>query len=302
MFNNYCLYLLIRFRFKFYIQVVFRKISDVKRERELAETRKNEGLDQIGSDHPVRKLISKFRKISQENRAVAQTNTNTSSTAPPTNLFNQSHTSLLSSIPETVVQPPSAEPLEYSPKNDKASPTTSLQLLQPPPSSTSKQRDKLETISERIESQQSQVSQITSVNQSPPLHRPPKSSKWKWLKTDSADIDNNTSAKPLLANVKQSTEPQPQPQSQQKTKNPFDQNFSDEDDQTKQSGGNERKQSIPLSLFIPRSARQTSAKPSDEGTDDQVNPSKTASKYSDYSLSFFFCFVIRNKQKMSILI
>ena len=43
---------------------MFRKVADVKREKELAEKRKNEPPLELASDHPVRKLISRFRKIS----------------------------------------------------------------------------------------------------------------------------------------------------------------------------------------------------------------------------------------------
>ncbi|XP_074653095.1 voltage-gated delayed rectifier potassium channel KCNH1-like [Tubulanus polymorphus] len=45
-------------------RLIFRKVADVKRERELAEKRKNDPPLDLSSDHPVRKLISKFRKIS----------------------------------------------------------------------------------------------------------------------------------------------------------------------------------------------------------------------------------------------
>ncbi|ELU12909.1 hypothetical protein CAPTEDRAFT_198709 [Capitella teleta] len=45
-------------------RLVFRKVADVKRERELAEKRKNEPPLELASDHPVRKLISRFRKMS----------------------------------------------------------------------------------------------------------------------------------------------------------------------------------------------------------------------------------------------
>ncbi len=118
----------------------------------------------------------------------------------------------------------------------------------------SKTRDKLETISERIETQESQISQITSVNQSPPLQRPPKSSKWKWLKTGSTGPDTESPPKGVGTNIK------PSPP-QQHSNNPFDSNISDE---------SERRPSIQLSLFIPQSARRDSAKISDDGNDDHV--------------------------------
>uniref|UniRef100_A0A1I8JDJ1 Potassium voltage-gated channel protein eag n=1 Tax=Macrostomum lignano TaxID=282301 RepID=A0A1I8JDJ1_9PLAT len=44
-------------------RIVFRKIADVRRERELAEKRKFEPpLSELSSHHPVRKLISRFKK------------------------------------------------------------------------------------------------------------------------------------------------------------------------------------------------------------------------------------------------
>ncbi len=46
------------------LQLIFRKVADVKREKELAEKRKNDPPLELASDHPVRKLISRFRKIS----------------------------------------------------------------------------------------------------------------------------------------------------------------------------------------------------------------------------------------------
>lgn len=244
---------------------MFRKIADLKRERELAETRKNEGLDQISSDHPVRKLISKFRKISQESRAASQ-----NSPIPPATATTATNStpSQAPSIPVTTVQPPSAEPIDGPPTvGTPTSLSTAAQLLQLPLSSTSKQRDKLETISERIETQESQVSQITSVNQSPPLQRPPKSSKWKWLKTGSTEPEIDSSSKAESSTLKPSVAPQPQ----QQTTNPFDTNLSDDDCQTKTPSVSERRPSIPLSLFIPRSARRGSARTSDEGGEDQVS-------------------------------
>ncbi|CAF3151380.1 unnamed protein product [Rotaria socialis] len=258
-------------------RVVFRKIADVKRERELAETRKNEGFDQISSDHPVRKLISKFRKISQENRTNSQSNSNISLLGSLNSTLIQSPS--LPVIPETIIQPPSAEPMDSS-STITIAPLTSLQLLQLPNSSSNKQRDKLETISERIETQGSQISQITSVNQSPPLQRPPKSSKWKWLMTGSVEPDNNTSAKPLLPNTKIASAPQ----ALKKTPaNPFDQRLSDDDGPTKIGEGNERRQSIPLSLFIPRVVQHTSSKILNE----EINDSKQLEdSHSDINLSF----------------
>lgn len=45
-------------------RLIFRKLADVKREKELAEKRKNDPPLDLSTDHPVRKLISRFRKIS----------------------------------------------------------------------------------------------------------------------------------------------------------------------------------------------------------------------------------------------
>ncbi|GFY39251.1 potassium voltage-gated channel protein eag [Trichonephila inaurata madagascariensis] len=43
-------------------KLIFRKVSDVKRERELSERRKADPIPDISQDHLVRKLFSKFRK------------------------------------------------------------------------------------------------------------------------------------------------------------------------------------------------------------------------------------------------
>ena len=48
------------------LQLIFRKLADVKREKELAEKRKNDPPLELSQDHPVRKLISRFRKISDK--------------------------------------------------------------------------------------------------------------------------------------------------------------------------------------------------------------------------------------------
>jgi hypothetical protein len=45
-------------------QLVFRKVADVLREKELAEREKNEPMVELADDHPVRRLISRFRKMS----------------------------------------------------------------------------------------------------------------------------------------------------------------------------------------------------------------------------------------------
>ncbi len=215
------------------MQIIFRKIADVKRERELAEIRKNEGLDQLGSDHPVRKLISKFRKISQESRAATQT--------PPTTSLNSP------AQQSSTIQPTATDPNDSSPTTN----TASLPIIIKP-------RDKLETISERIETQESQLSQITSVHQSPPLQRPPKSSKWKWLKTGSTGPETDSPPRQTGPDIKR------------ELINPFDSNLTEDDIQGQTANGNERRPSIPLSLFIPRSARRHSTNASDVSIDDHV--------------------------------
>ena len=53
------------------LQLIFRKVADVKREKELAEKRKNDPPLDLAADHPVRKLISRFRKISDSKLHVA---------------------------------------------------------------------------------------------------------------------------------------------------------------------------------------------------------------------------------------
>lgn len=44
------------------LQLIFRKVADVKREKELAERRKNEPLQELSQDHLVRKIFSKFKR------------------------------------------------------------------------------------------------------------------------------------------------------------------------------------------------------------------------------------------------
>ena len=44
------------------LQLIFRKVSDLKREKELAEKRKNDPALNQSQDHLVRKLFSKFKK------------------------------------------------------------------------------------------------------------------------------------------------------------------------------------------------------------------------------------------------
>jgi hypothetical protein len=82
------------------------------------------------------------------------------------------------------------------------------------------------------------------------------------------------------SNLKPPSAPQPQQQST----NPFDPNLSDDDGQSNLIDRNERKLSIPLSLFIPRSARRESTRTLDEGNDDQVNYIEE----KIFQLKFFF--------------
>jgi len=47
--------------------LIFRKVADVKKEHELSERQKNEAPLDLPSDHPLRKLISRFRRRSERN-------------------------------------------------------------------------------------------------------------------------------------------------------------------------------------------------------------------------------------------
>ena len=47
----------------YYFQLIFRKVSDVLKEQELAERRKNDPVLNHTQDHLVRKLFSKFKKV-----------------------------------------------------------------------------------------------------------------------------------------------------------------------------------------------------------------------------------------------
>lgn len=62
------------------LQVVFRKVADLKREQELMERRKNEPPTELAKNHPVRKLFSRFRRMSD--RSVLATSP-TSTGNPP---------------------------------------------------------------------------------------------------------------------------------------------------------------------------------------------------------------------------
>ena len=131
-------------------------------------------------------------------------------------------------------------------------------------SSTSevKTRDKLETISERIETQMSQESQITSIHQSPPFQTQLKSSKWKWLKTGSTGLGTNSLPQSIASGIKPL---------QQHSTNPFNSNLTAEDLQQQTEDNDERRSSIALSLFVPRSAKRDNVKASEEDKDNQVN-------------------------------
>ncbi|XP_060530912.1 potassium voltage-gated channel protein eag isoform X2 [Cylas formicarius] len=52
-------------------RLIFRKVADVKREKELAERRKNEPQLDQNQDHLVRKIFSKFRRDRSQNAATA---------------------------------------------------------------------------------------------------------------------------------------------------------------------------------------------------------------------------------------
>ncbi|CAF4406516.1 unnamed protein product, partial [Adineta steineri] len=128
--------------------------------------------------------------------------------------------------------------------------------------------------------QESQVSQITSLNQSPPLQRHPKSSKWKWLKTGSTEPESDTGIAPAPAPT---TPTIIKPSLIQTTNNPFDPNTSDDELQSKTVFRSERRPSIPLSLFIPESARRGSIKTFDDRTDEQKQLNET---HSDINAAF----------------
>lgn len=66
------------------MQLIFRKVADVKKEKELAEKRKNDPPLDLANDHPVRKLISRFRKISDTKHDVKVTNMNDAERGTPT--------------------------------------------------------------------------------------------------------------------------------------------------------------------------------------------------------------------------
>lgn len=170
-------------------------------------------------------------------------------------------TSPAQSSPSSTAHPPPGESHEStSVANIGSASDPNAPLLVP---TMGKTRDKLETISERIETQQSQISQITSVHQSPPLQRPPKSSKWKWLKTGSTGPETDSPPRGTVPNIKSSP---PAPHST----NPFDSNITEDDAQSTDVEGRERRPAIPLSLFIPRGAHGGNVRPSEGDTHDHV--------------------------------
>lgn len=209
-------------------------------------------------------MISKFRKISQENRVAAQNTANIAATAAaataPTSTSTASG-SIQQASPKSIVSATGSESVETFSRNDTNSSFDQNTPLLPPP--ILKMRDKLETISERIETQQSQISQITSVHQSPPLQRPPKSSKWKWLKTGSTGPEVESPPRGALPTIKASP---PQP-----PHNPFDSNLTEDDlSDTKNDGPTKRPQ-IPLTLMIPKKARFGNTNLLDVDPDEMVN-------------------------------
>lgn len=58
------------------ISFLFRKVADVKREKELAEKRKNEPQLGTSQDHLVRKIFSKFKRTQQPTHAHKEFNQN----------------------------------------------------------------------------------------------------------------------------------------------------------------------------------------------------------------------------------
>lgn len=54
-------------------RLIFRKVADVKREKELAERRKNEPQLDQNQDHLVRKIFSKFRRDRSQHAAAPPT-------------------------------------------------------------------------------------------------------------------------------------------------------------------------------------------------------------------------------------
>ncbi|CAF4959634.1 unnamed protein product, partial [Rotaria socialis] len=80
-----------------------------------------------------------------------------------------------------------------------------------------------------------------------------------WLKTGSTGPETEPLEKKPDANIK--------PFQQQST-NPFDSNLTDENLHGKSDGMGERRPSIPLSLFIPRAAKDDSTKVTETSNDD----------------------------------
>jgi hypothetical protein len=231
----------------------------------------------------VRKLISKFRKISQENRMNSQ---NTSNVMPLTTANSSQQ------VPANATFFPMN--LEANESLCIANPAASAEsqsgLLLPPAMKT---RDKLETISERIETQQSQISQITSVHQSPPLQRAPKSSKWKWLKTGSTGPETESPPRASIATGVKPSSPPLKPST-----NPFDSNLTDVDLLGIDSAdGNDKQVSIAMSLFIPKSAQNETITSID--IDNQDNVSSIHVSCRKHVLDVSFPFVLETTRRVT---
>ena len=132
-------------RLTFYFQLIFRKVSDLRKEKELAEKRKNDPALNQSQDHLVRKLFSKFKKTNTSSDMSALVPVRQQSRDPekgdlaplPVSRTNSNSTLITSKVPEVI-------------ENGNSKPASSSSLLNVN-KSTNKVNSELTTMTETSE-------------------------------------------------------------------------------------------------------------------------------------------------------
>ncbi|KAK7902094.1 hypothetical protein WMY93_018863 [Mugilogobius chulae] len=118
-------------------RIVFRKISDVKREEEERQKRKNEAPLNLPPDHPVRKLFQRFRQQKEARLHIDKSDVDEHDlekgqmyvdTPPPKSII---ATTSIVTVTESPATPSSSTPQSGTPPNCNASDKSTLQV--PPP-------------------------------------------------------------------------------------------------------------------------------------------------------------------------
>nr|XP_037275626.1 potassium voltage-gated channel protein eag-like [Rhipicephalus microplus] len=150
-------------------RLIFRKVSDVKREKELAERRKHEPLQELSQDHLVRKIFSKFRK----NGSASSTATTPAGGGPTMGDHGRAPSSPLAILPSpdvekgALVRPASQVPAIVASSHDG---------LAPQPQS---------------------VPKVVHISEAPPTStHAPKLSRWAALRSDSVSTGDNKENQP----------------------------------------------------------------------------------------------------------